>query len=117
MAGAQAAGINPPPRQPIPLDREQRGRTLRWCYRRDGEVLTCALALTPDCSAYELRVSPPRPPLGPASETFDDAICAFQRHATLERALLGEGWMLEAFEHQVTDAGTGALQDVARRSA
>lgn len=117
MASAQAPGINPPPRQPIPLDREQGGRTLRWCYRRDGEVLTCALALTPDCTAYELRVSPPRSPLGLASETFDDAICAFQRHATLERTLLGEGWTLEHFEQQVSDYGRVDAGEVERRTA
>jgi hypothetical protein len=98
MAGAQAFSIDPPPRQPIPLDRERGVRTLRWCYRRDGEVLTCALALTSDYSAYELRVSPPYGTPALNAELFDDAISAFERQAAIERALIAQGWVLEQFE-------------------
>jgi hypothetical protein len=114
MAGAQAAHIDPPP-QPIPLDREHGGRTLQWCYRRDGEVLTCALALTTDYSAYELRVSPARLAPGPASELFDDAISAFQRQAVVERVLREDGWELERFEQRV-DAPLDAVTQ-SRRTA
>lgn len=98
MAGAQAFSIDPPPRQPIPLDRERGVRTLRWCYSRDGEVLTCALALTSDCTAYELRVTPPFGAPAAGAELFDDAISAFERQAAIERALIAQGWSLEQFE-------------------
>jgi hypothetical protein len=114
MAGAQATGTPPAP-QPIPQDRDRGERTLRWSYRRDGQVLTCALALTPDCSAYELRISPARPPLGLVTELFDDAICAFQRQVTLERALLADGWTLDGFEQRTEESGS--RPDLTRKTA
>jgi hypothetical protein len=77
----------------------ERVRVLRWNYRRDSEQLECELSLTRDLSAYELRVYPPRFALSPASELFDDAVSAFERQASLEHALVTDGWHLEEFEH------------------
>jgi hypothetical protein len=77
-----------------------RTRLLRWSYGRDGELLTCSLSLTPDHTAYELRVSPPLFTASGPSELFDDAIAAFEQQAALERLLLSDGWHLEHFEHQ-----------------
>jgi len=71
---------------------------LRWTFRRNDETVVCELGLSRDHSAYELRVDAPWHPAGAAIEQFDDAISAFQRHATIERTLVGEGWLLEAFE-------------------
>jgi hypothetical protein len=71
---------------------------LRWTYCRDGDVLAAEMKLTDDLTAYELRLSPPRLSAGPESELFDDAICAFQRQAVVERLLLDEGWRLDRFE-------------------
>jgi hypothetical protein len=115
MAGAQSARTDPPS-QPVPQNGDRSGRTLRWRYRRDGEVLTCALALTSDSSAYQLQVYPARSPAGLLSELFDDAISAFQRQVTIERMLLEEGWTLEQFEH-VVDERPGKESDFTRKSA
>ena len=71
---------------------------LRWMYERGDESLTCELALAQDLAAYELRFSPPQLGAGPASELFDDAVSAFQRHTMLERGLIEEGWRLEDFQ-------------------
>jgi len=75
-------------------------RVLRWTFRRDTESLVCELGLNSDDSAYELRIDPPRNPTGSTNELFDDAMSAFQRHAAIERMLVGDGWMLEGFESE-----------------
>jgi hypothetical protein len=72
-------------------------RALRWTFRRDDESVTCELTLTPDESAYQLRIRPAWNSTG-NTELFDDAVAAFQRHAAIERALVNEGWSLERFE-------------------
>jgi hypothetical protein len=73
-------------------------RVLRWTFSRRAQTLLCELGLTADEAAYQLRIEPPWNPLGVGVECFDDAMSAFQRHATIERALLDEGWTLESFE-------------------
>jgi hypothetical protein len=90
MATASAARFPCPGPGDVPV--------LRWTYRRDGDVLCAEMTLTGDLSAYELRFSPPRMFGGADSELFDDAICAFQRQAIVERLLLDEGWRLDGFE-------------------
>jgi hypothetical protein len=97
MAHAHGAAIAPLASRPIPEERNRAARTLLWHYQRDQERLTCALALTVDCAAYELRVVP-HPTLGLSSELFGSAIAAFQRQAAFERALLSEGWVFQGFE-------------------
>jgi len=81
-----------------PSDREV--RVLRWTFRRDADSVVCELGLNNDDSAYELRVNPPWNPTGATTELFDDAMSAFQRHAAIERLLVGDGWMLEGFESE-----------------
>ena len=71
-------------------------RVVRWTFRRDDQAVSLVLGLSNDDSAYELRVSGPDDP-APRSELFDDAMSAFQRHAAIERMLVNDGWMLEAF--------------------
>ena len=73
-------------------------RTLRWAFRRDQEVVTCELSLSPDHREYELRIEAPWNPAGTTAESFDDARSAFERHAAVERILINEGWSLESFE-------------------
>ena len=73
-------------------------RVMRWTFRRDSETVVCELGLTSDHSAYELRVNPPWNAIANATETFNDAIAAFQRHGVIERMLIDEGWSLESFE-------------------
>jgi hypothetical protein len=75
-------------------------RILRWTFRRDEETVVCELGLNGDDSAYELRIDPPRNPIGLATEIFDDATSAFQRHSAIERVLVGDGWSLERFESE-----------------
>ncbi len=75
-------------------------RILRWTFRREDEAVVCELGLNNDDSAYELRLAPPSNPAGTTIELFDDATSAFQRHAAIERILVEEGWMLEAFESE-----------------
>src|SRR5581483_12073231 len=98
MASSSAARLDTPVTQRPVAARDQL-RVLRWRYRRDGEELECQLALTRDLSAYELRVQPPRFAVAPASQLFDDALGAFERHARIERVLISDGWHLDAFEH------------------
>lgn len=82
-----------------PAPRSDRAsRVMRWTFRRDHETVTCELGLNNDDSAYELRIDPLWNPAGMTTETFNDAIAAFQRHATIERILIDEGWSLESFE-------------------
>lgn len=73
---------------------------LRWTFRRQEEAVVCELGLNGDDSAYELRVSPALNPAGVSIELFDDAMSAFERHAAIERILVEDGWMLEAFESE-----------------
>jgi hypothetical protein len=72
-------------------------RVLRWTFHRDDESVLCELGLCPDDSAYELRIDPPWNPTGARIELFDDAMSAFERQATVERLLIGEGWSLVRF--------------------
>jgi hypothetical protein len=76
------------------------GRVLRWTFRREDRSLVCELGLNSEDSAYELRFNPPWNPELPATERFDDATSAFQRHAEIEHTLVGDGWLLEAFESE-----------------
>jgi hypothetical protein len=75
-------------------------RLLKWIFRREGETVICELGLTGEDSSYELRIDPPWNPVGTATELFDDAMTAFQRHAMIERILRMEGWSLDSFESQ-----------------
>jgi hypothetical protein len=79
---------------------EREVRILRWTFRRDQEAVVCELGLNSDDSAYELRVDLPWNPAAAMVEQFDDATSAFQRHAAIERMLVNEGWLLEAFESE-----------------
>ena len=78
-------------------------RVLRWTFIRNTETLVCELGLTSDDSAYQLRLDPPSNPTGVAVECFDDAMSAFQRHATIERMLVDGGWTLESFESKAVE--------------
>ena len=71
---------------------------MRWTFRRHDDTIVCELGLNRDDSAYELRIEPPSNPTGVATESFDDAIAAFQRHGDIERMLIERGWSLERFE-------------------
>ena len=73
---------------------------LRWTFRRGDDAVVCELGLNSDDLAYELRLDPPSNPAGMTTELFGDAIAAFQRHAAIERLLVHDGWMLEAFESE-----------------
>jgi hypothetical protein len=73
-------------------------RVLSWTFARDDETICCRLALTPDCSAYELKMQPPWNPAGASSELFDDALSAFERQSAIERSLLKAGFVLARFE-------------------
>lgn len=87
-----------------PVDRSRRNyrhiRVLRWTFRRDDDAVVCELALTGDDQEYELRAPARWNPTGASVERFDDAMTAFQRHATIERALLDAGWQLDGFESE-----------------
>lgn len=83
-------------------------RVMRWTFRRDDESLVCRLGLNRDDSAYELRIDPPSNPIGTSLELFDDAVSAFQRHASIERHLIEDGWSLDAFE-SIHAARSGSL--------
>ena len=73
-------------------------RVLTWIYRREDETIHCRLALTSDCSAYELKIQPPCNPAGGPTELFDDAQSAFERQTTIERSLMTAGFVLARFE-------------------
>jgi len=86
---------------PSPLPSSDCGaRILRWTFRREDESVICELGLNSDDSAYELRLHPRSNPFGATTELFDDAISAFQRQAAIERILVDDGWMLDAFESE-----------------
>jgi len=75
-------------------------RVLRWTFRRDDESVVCELGLNRDDLAYELCVQWPCRPSDSTRELFDDAMSAFHRHAAIERTLVDDGWLLEAFESE-----------------
>ena len=77
---------------------ERATRVMRWTFRRHDETVVCELGLNRDDSAYELRINPPWNPMGVTTESFNDAIAAFERHGAIERCLVEEGWSLESFE-------------------
>jgi hypothetical protein len=83
-----------------PTTRNQPVRVLRWTFRRGDDAVVCELGLSVDDSAYELRINRPWSPGRTSTELFDDAMSAFERHAAIERVLVREGWMLEAFESE-----------------
>jgi hypothetical protein len=88
-----------------PVERSRRNyrhiRVLRWTFRREGdEAVVCELGLTGEDREYELRVPAEWNPTRRATERFDDALTAFQRHAMIERTLLDAGWVLDAFESE-----------------
>src|SRR4051794_19048805 len=87
-------------RKPFPLMTigGSASRVLKWTFRRQHQTVVCQLALNSDHSAYELRLNPPWDLERTTTEVFDDAMPAFQRHAAIERVLVDEGWLLEAFE-------------------
>jgi len=76
-------------------------RVLRWTFRRDDETVVCELGLNADDSAYELKVNPPWNLTTTMTELFDDVTSAFERHAAIEKLLVREGWMLEAFQSEI----------------
>jgi hypothetical protein len=71
---------------------------MRWTFTREDETVVCELGLNSDESAYEIRMTPACDVGDAASELFDDAIAAFQRHAEIERQLVAQGWSLDNFE-------------------
>jgi hypothetical protein len=73
---------------------------MRWTFRRDHETVVCELGLNESLSAYEIRVTPVSSALNPAGELYNNAMSAFQRHAAIERQLVGDGWSLESFESE-----------------
>jgi hypothetical protein len=86
---------------PIERNRHSRYiRVLRWTFRRADDVVTCELALTGEDREYELRAPAEWTPTGRPVERFDDALTAFQRHAVIERTLLDQGWVLDAFDSE-----------------
>jgi hypothetical protein len=82
-------------------------RVLRWAFTRNGERISCELALTRDDFAYELRVHRPDSPDGPTTESFADAMRAFHKQAELERELVAQGWSLESFESTTAPRSDG----------
>jgi len=80
--------------------RERTVRVLRWTFRRQTDAVVCELGLNATDTAYELRVDPACNPAGITTESFDDAMSAFERHAAIERILVDGGWMLEEFESE-----------------
>jgi hypothetical protein len=87
-----------------PIERNRRSRqhirVLRWTFRRADDVVICELALTGEDREYELRAPAEWSPTGRPVERFDDALTAFQRHAMIERTLLDQGWVLDAFDSE-----------------
>ena len=75
-------------------------RVLRWTFRREEQAVVCELGLNATDTAYELRVEPASNPAGITTESFSDAMSAFERHAAIERVLVDAGWMLEEFESE-----------------
>jgi len=69
----------------------------RWAFGRADETLICELGLDRAESVYELTIHAPWEK-GPSVERFSDVHAAVQRQASLERALLDEGWSLDRFE-------------------
>ncbi len=86
-----------PARNPRPGG-DRSTRVMRWTFRRDDQTVICELGLNRDDSAYELRIHLPWNAAGATNETFNDAVAAFERHGTIERSLIEQGWSLESFE-------------------
>jgi hypothetical protein len=82
-------------------------RVLRWAFARNGERISCELALTRDNFAYELRVNRDASPDGLTTESFADAMRAFHKQAELERELVAQGWSLESFESTTAERQDG----------
>jgi hypothetical protein len=78
-------------------------RVLSWTYRRDDETVRCRLALTTDCSAYELKIRAPWSTAAGSVELFDDALSALERQGAIERELIKAGFALESF-HSAAEA-------------
>jgi len=74
---------------------------LRWIYARDGERLTCELALDDLSHHYDLRTQPEYSPGTTRVEKFANVIQALERHGNLEASLLDEGWTLAHHESLV----------------
>lgn len=75
-------------------------RVLRWIFRRDDESVVCELGLNSDDSAYQLKLNAPGNAPAVTTELFDDVASAFERHASIEKVLANEGWLLEAFQSE-----------------
>src|SRR5262249_55576283 len=73
---------------------------MRWTFRRDVETVLCELGLNGDDLAYQLKLNAPGNPGGDTVELFDDVASAFERHAAIEKLLVSEGWLLEAFQSE-----------------
>jgi hypothetical protein len=85
-------------RAPNPRAADRSARVMKWTFRRGDDTLVCELGLNRDESAYELRIDPPSNATGASTETFNNAIAAFERHGDVERSLIENGWSLESFE-------------------
>jgi hypothetical protein len=96
--------VSPIDNYPPPIERARRScqhiRVLRWTFRLADDLVICELALTGEDREYELRAPAEWSPTGRPVERFDDALTAFQRHAMIERTLLDEGWVLDAFDSE-----------------
>jgi hypothetical protein len=75
-------------------------RVLRWTFRRGDESVVCELGLNSDDSAYQLKLNASGNDATVTTELFDDAASAFERHASIEKVLANEGWLLEAFQSE-----------------
>jgi hypothetical protein len=105
-AMTHVTAISPGDAYSTPLERGRQNyrpvRILRWTFHHadDNTAVVCELALTGQDREYELRVPAEWSPTRRSVERFDDALTAFQRHAMIERRLLDEGWVLNAFESE-----------------
>ena len=75
-------------------------RTLRWTFRKAGNLVVCQLALDDRDVAYELTITDSRTGGKPTVETFADAISALHQQAAIERRLIEQSWSLESFESE-----------------
>lgn len=77
-------------------------QVLRWTFVRNGQQLTCELALSADEVVYELRVRTPDP-AGATFERFVNVADAIVRQGEREKALIAEGWSLRNYERLGAD--------------
>jgi len=77
-------------------------RTLRWTFRKAGDIVVCHLALDDRDVAYELTITDTRNGGQPIVETFADAISALHKQAAIERRLIEQSWSLESFQSEST---------------